>query len=161
MVHGSRSLLLPTHVYIPHLLWLHYRHRADVSHKLKFWQTTNTLFWIVKNLEQILIEKGKKKPTLPSFCRICPLICKQTDWTRILSLSLAYCQVPEKEMKIWIEKWIMLLPFSAYEGNLNPSKLSGISQLNPSGLNQILQPERWQRDSARRSISRQLYEHAA
>ena len=31
---------------------------------------------------------------MPSFCRICPLICMQTDCTRTLSLSFLYSQVP-------------------------------------------------------------------
>lgn len=46
-----------------------------------------------------------QKKAIPSFCRICPLICKQTDWTRILSLSLAYCQVPEKRVENFSREW--------------------------------------------------------
>ena len=51
-----------------------------------------------------------ERMTVPNFCRICPLICMQTDCTRTLSLSFLYSQVPTikergKEKHFW--PWII------------------------------------------------------
>lgn len=69
-----------------------------------------------KKIQGEILSGSFQKRALPSFCRICPLICKQTAWTRIRSLSSAYRQVPAGRVGKLSTEWKTSLSFWASEG---------------------------------------------